>query len=74
MRPVAVQPALAALLASKASLPNCMHLFIAALHQQGYDAYGAVLYIMVAVTWACLAGCGWVAYKFSKDGVVTNKW
>lgn len=46
----------------------------AMLRVQGYDAYAAVLYIMVAVTWACVAGCGWVAFKFSKDGVVPNKW
>jgi hypothetical protein len=29
---------------------------------------------MVAVVWGCMAGSGWVAYKFSKDGTVPNKW
>jgi hypothetical protein len=41
---------------------------------QGYTAYSAVLYIMVAVTWCSLAACGWVGWRFHQAGVVPNKW
>lgn len=41
---------------------------------QGYVAYSAVLYILVAVTWLSLAACGYMGWRFHKNGIVHNKW
>lgn len=41
---------------------------------QGYVAYTAVLYLLVAFMGLSLLACGWVSYTFSKSGVVPNKW
>lgn len=41
---------------------------------QGYTTYAAVVYVMTAIIGCCLLACGWVAFKFNKNGVVPNKW
>jgi hypothetical protein len=41
---------------------------------QGYTTYAAVVYVMAGIIGGCLLACGWVAFKFNKNGVVPNKW
>jgi hypothetical protein len=56
-------------------MKTCNQLTAPSVHAlQGYVAYSAVLYILVVVTWLSLAACGYVGWRFHKNGVVPNKW
>lgn len=36
--------------------------------------YSGVLYVLAAFVVGSMLACGWVAYVFSKNGIVPNKW